>query len=291
MTIDQIGAYLKFKIDYLASIRNQKKIVIFAGSNGRYSHRCETVTELSGIACANLSIAAGLDLSWQLAKYWPYLKPGDVLYMPLEYWPLLPAQSRVGPDAPYVIRRDHAAIRMYWPSQLGRALFYFDVRYLLSGIGEVMLQASGAGRRTSVHTMTPQGDERGHDLRAGVAYREVIASIKAVPIEISAYDDPRSLAQIDAIVTEAKRHGVLVVGGLPTVFDDRPISEEVFSKIRGMYESRGACFIEQPNRSKYPRRLFFDTEDHLVESAQIAHSARLTPRLAAISHRESCFSD
>jgi hypothetical protein len=288
LTIDEIGAYIQYKVDYLASIRGQRKIAIFAGSNGRYSHRCETIAEQSGIACANLSSAAGFDLQWQMSRYWPYLERGDVLYMPLEYWPLLPPGAKIGSEAPYVVRRDHASLVMYSPSQLAFALFYFDIRYFFSGIGEMVLQRAGIQRRTSVRTMTAPGDERGATSAKAIAYRPYIQSLPAPSVNVDDYDDPVSNAAIASIIDTAKAKGIIVVGGLPTSFADGIVPAAVVDRLRALYEQHGACFLILPNHSQYPRSAFFDTEYHLQETAQIAHSAALAPRLAEISRAASC---
>ena len=37
-----------------------------------------------------------------------------------------------------------------------------------------------------------------------------------------------------------------------------------------------------PNRSRYPRSAFFDSQDHLNESAQIAHSMTIAQALSHV---------
>ncbi len=288
LTVGEIGAYLQYKANYLEELHGQRKIAIFAGSNGRYSHRCETITQLTGIACANLSSAAGFDLQWQMARYWPYLEKGDLLYMPLEYWPLLPQGAAIGSEAPYVVCCDRASLVMYSPSPLGFALFYFDIRYLFSGIGEMILQHAGLQRRTSVRSMTAKGDEQGATSAKAIAYRPYIQSLPAPFVNAAVYDDPILNAAVASIIDEARARGIIVVGGLPTTFADGTISAAVVEKLRTLYEKRGACFLALPNLSMYPRSVFFDTEYHLQEPAQLAHSAALAPRLAEISHDGSC---
>jgi hypothetical protein len=287
LTVDDFGRYAAYKQRYLASIRSERKIVIFAGSNGRYSHRCETIASVSGIPCANLSIAAGYDMNWQLARYLPYLRSGDVLYMPLEYWPL-PLGARFGAEAPYIVRRDHAALRLYRASSLPFVLFYFDLRYLVAGIGEMLLERHGFQRRTSLASLTPQGDERGATPDKAVPYQEYIRSLEAVHVRLDSYDDAGTLRALAALIHAAKSRGVIVVGGLPTTFDDATVPASVPARLREIFEQDGGCFIALPNESLYPRRDFFDTGYHLQEPFQIAHSEALAPLLAQISRTAGC---
>ena len=288
LTIGEAGRYNDYKAHYLASLRGQRKIAIFAGSNGRYSHRCETIAALTHIPCANLSTAAGSDLDWMMSPYWPYLEKGDVLYMPLEYWPLLAPGATVGNEAPYVVRQQHDWLGRYSLSQLPFALFYFDCRYLISAIGEMLLASRGYQTRTSVLTMTEQGDERGVTRDKADPYRSFIHDIPTRVVRLEAYDDPESLRALSAVIDEARAKGVLVVGGLPTVFEDTQVTAIVLNRLRDIYERRGACFLVLPNLSKYPRSDFFDSAYHLQEKYQMAHSATLAPILAEISRTAAC---
>jgi len=288
LTIGEAGRYNDYKAHYLASLLGQRKIAIFGGSNGRYSHRCETIAALTHIPCANLSTAAGSDLDWMMSPYWPYLEKGDVLYMPLEYWPLLAPGARIGNEAPYVVRHQHDWFGKYSPSQLPFALFYFDCRYLISAIGEMLLASRGYQPRTSVLTMTEQGDERGVTQDKAFPYRSFIQDIPTRVVRLDAYDNAESLKALSAIIDEARAKGVILVGGLPTVFEDTRVPATVVDRLRDVYEGQGACFLVLPNLSKYPRSDFFDTAYHLQEKYQIAHSVTLAPILAEISRAGVC---
>jgi|HubBroStandDraft_5_1064220.scaffolds.fasta_scaffold55875_2 hypothetical protein len=288
LTTNEVGTYLRYKSDYLASIRDQRKIAIFAGSNGRFSHRCETISSQTGIACANLATAVGYDLAWQMSRYWPYLKRGDVLYMPLEYWGPPAERAKIGTEAPYIVRHEHTALAGYSFSQALSAIFYFDIRYLLSGIGEMILAESGFQRRSSVQSMTPQGDESGANGDRAGQFRPFIQSLPVPSVTLEAYEDPGFAAAVDPVIDTALAKGIVVVGGLPTAFDDAVVPDDVVKWLRSHYEKRGACFLVLPGLSKYPRSAFYDTDSHLQESAQIAHSALLAPRLKAIARGASC---
>ncbi len=288
LTTDTLGAYIDFKSRYLESIAEQRKILIFAGSNGRFSHRCETITMQTGIACANLSIAVDIDLRWQMSHYWRFLKKGDVLYMPLEYGSLLVTGATVGEEAPYVVRHDHASLAMYGATKLPFALFYFDFRYLIAGLGETMLSAAGVQRRNSVSTLTDQGDERDTTPAKAAAYRSFVDSIPADAIASTMYDDPSSAEMLHAVIQTGQSKGVIVVGGLPTTFDEAKIPEATIDRMRAIFVRQGACFVVLPNHSAYPRDAFFDSEYHLQEPYQIAHSKLLAPILAKISTTGSC---
>ena len=58
------------------------KLVILAGSNGPYSHRCETIEKLLGLACVNGGVAVGIGLDYLFARWQTVLHPGDTVWCP-----------------------------------------------------------------------------------------------------------------------------------------------------------------------------------------------------------------
>jgi hypothetical protein len=77
-------------------------------------------------------------------------------------------------------------------------------------------------------------------------------------------------------------HGVRVVGGLPTEFDDVALPAEAVAAVRAVYEANGGAFVVLPNLSRYPRAAFFDSPDHLNETWQIVHSEQVAHVLAPV---------
>lgn len=279
--------YISAKLAYAKRHAGDKKIVILAGSNGRFSHRCETIEQLAQIPCVNMSISAGHSFLWQYRSFSPFLKPGDVLYLPLEYRSSNPAPV-VGQEAAYIMAYDRKALAIYDPKQLAHALFYFNLPYLLSGSGEMLLASRGVERRFSASSMTAQGDEHGHSADKAQAYRDFVDHAPVPGIGPEKYRDENYWRDVTTILEAARRAGILVVGGLPTVPADRDVPGQVVTFLRQLYTSRGHCFLELPNDSRYPRDYFYDTVYHLIEDKQIAHSAALAPHLARIAASGRC---
>lgn len=287
LTIGIYGEYIDFKSHYLAAHADQRKIVILAGSNGRFSHRCQVIEKVAGYPCANMSIAGGLSLPWQLSLYKQYLKPGDVLYMPIEYR-LHGENHSVGEEAPYRVAYEKKGLATLSPSDALRTLFAFDIRFLISGIGEMALRHAGVQRRFSVATLTPQGDERGHDDAKALAYKGLLAQLPIPEVPEASFVSESDWTDIVEILDWAKAAGVRVVGGLPTIVKDARIPDEAIPFLRHLYESHGQCFLVLPNRSTYPKPYFYDSLMHLSETHQIAHSELLAPYLAEIAKTGGC---
>jgi hypothetical protein len=239
------------------------------------------------MSCVNFGIARGIALDYLASELEKLLNPGDVVYMPLEYdWYLddkLAAMT--GPDAALMVYGDKERLLRLGAERALRAFFSFDLAFAADGLAEITLQALGVHRRVGTETMTRNGDEQGHTREEAAPYRAYVATVRPPVVTTEALAKPSyAQQQIAAFLAWAKRHGVVVYGGLQTTFDDVPIDDAVIAAIRRLYEENGQRFLLLPTHSQCPRDCFFDTFAHLVEPCQIAHSVLLADALAAALH-------
>jgi hypothetical protein len=279
------GEYLELKTKHLLATAGQPRIVILAGSNGAYSHRCETIEQAYKVPCTNMSMYVLLSFRWQLARLQPLLAAGDVLYMPLEYRGTDYEPDRVGVEASYVVRFARSELQYYSPRQRLAALFYFDLRYLLSALSEMALRWIGFPPRYSIARLTPQGDESGHTALKGEAYKP---NLEAWRLSIQAAQNDRYWIDVLDILNWAVDHGVRVVGGLPTVFQGVEISQELIDALAKRFRAAGGCFVVLDNKSRYSRASFYDTGYHLNEETQILHTRAVGRILVNILQRQDC---
>jgi hypothetical protein len=288
ITVGVVGDYLQLKINYLARHANDRKIVILAGSNGRFSHRCEVIENIEHIPCANMSLAAGYSLTWQLSKYKQYFRPGDVLYLPIEYRSKSSTFQLTGGEAPYVVEYSKSDLLLMNFQQAVHDLFCFDLRYMLSALGEMALKRFGVDANSNLDTMTPQGDELGHDDRKAAPYVEYLRRTP-VPIFTAAdFSSDSDWSDIAQILDWARDAGVIAVGGLPTTVDEVQLPSNAIPFLHHFYAEHGACLLVLTTQSRYPRSDFYNTFTHLRESAQIAHSELLAPYLASALKSGKC---
>lgn len=288
LTVGTIGDLLRVKVDYAARAASPK-LVIFAGSNARFSHRCETIERLLSVPCANFGIGRGIGLDFLFAALEPTLHAGDVVYVPLEYdWYLDDKiQAMTGPDAALMLYSDKRKLLSLGAERSVRALFCCDLAYAVSGLAEMGLDRVGFQRRYNLDTLTPQGDERGHVPEKGREYR---AYLDALPVELPSGDAFKAPSYAKTLISgflrRARERGVRVVGGLQTTFDDVAISPRLIADLEQFYRSEGQDFLVLDNRSQYPRSCFYDTAAHLNEPCQIAHTERLAAALAPLFRKE-----
>ncbi|MBV8524864.1 MAG: hypothetical protein JOY71_22560 [Acetobacteraceae bacterium] len=259
------------------------KLVILAGSNGPYSHRCEVIESVVRLACVNGGVAVGIGLDYLFARWLPLLRPGDVVYLPMEeeQYTRGRATMALGPDAAIMFRHDRRTLMQLSPRRWIAAMFSFDLRSGVMSVLETALALSHfRDPRMQISGSTNAwGDHIGHTRCLAAANRAVLAEFDPHPPDPARVRTGYGAALIAGFTREAMKRGVTVIGGLPAGFADVPVSDEAVAAIRNIYQANGGGFIALPNRSRYPRECFFDSPEHLTEECQVSHSVALAEAL------------
>ena len=263
-----------------------RKLVIIAGSNGPYSHRCEAIEPILGLSCVNAGVAVGVGLDYLFTRWQPLLHSGDVVYLPLEeaQYARPRAAAELGPDASIMLRHDRATLAAMPWHRIAAAIFTGDLRgVVMSGI-EMALQHDGFhDPRTAVTgTFNAWGDHVGHTPSLGAINQPMLAGFVPFHPAADQVANGHGSATVARFIAWAVAHRVAVIGGLPTGFADSPIEPGALAAIQSLYRDHGARFLTLPNLSRYPRSAFFDTADHLHETAQLRHSIEVAHGLAAL---------
>jgi hypothetical protein len=262
------------------------KLVILAGSNGPYSHRCETIESLLHMPCVNGGVAVGIGLDYLFTRWQPLLHAGDVVYLPMEEAQYVRgrAATALGPDAAIMLRHDRVTLAKLSPGRWLGALFDYDLRNALMAMIETALVAGGFHdpRAAWVGESNAWGDHVGHTAALAADNAPVLAAAEPYHPTAVQIRDGYGSELIARFAEWAGAHGVRAIGGLPTGFADSPISDDALAAIRAVYVAHGALFLELPNRSRYPREAFFDTPEHLNETWQAIHSIAVAHGLADV---------
>jgi hypothetical protein len=259
-----------------------RKLVVIAGSNALYSHRCETMEPLLGIPCVNAGVVVGIGLDYLFARWEKLLHPGDIVYLPMEeaQYTRTYAATSVGPDAAIMFRHDWVTLMRLSPDRILGAVFSFGPRAALMSLIETVLVDSGFHdpRAADVGSTNAWGDHVGHTAALGFANAGHLATMMPYHPSAAAIASGDGTAMIRSFIEWADAHGILVVGGLPAGFARSPIPDTTRAAIAAVYTEAGARFIDLHDR--YPQSAFFDTPDHLNEAAQIVHSQAVAAALA-----------
>jgi hypothetical protein len=273
---------LDSKLARAASLHGPK-LVILAGSNGPYSHRCEVIEPILAMPCVNGGVAVGIGLDYLFARWQSLLHSGDLVYLPMEeaQYVRTRAATELGPDAAMMFRHDRGTLASLGPARWLAAFFSFDMRAALMGPIEagLIIAHFHDPRAAATGETNARGDHVGHTPALAAASQAVLAT--TVPYHPSAAQIRTGYgsALIAGFLHWANAHGVRVIGGLPTEFADVPMPGATLSAIRSVYLSNGGEFLELPELSRYPRSAFFDTAEHLNETWQIIHSKLVADEL------------
>jgi hypothetical protein len=279
LVVGEIQNNLDYKLAYARQLPSPK-IVILAGSNGRYSHRCDELTRVLHRPCVNASIGVGIGLDFLIDQWRPLLKPGDLVYMPLEYgqYRFSNAEMHSGLQNALMVHSQRDYLWSLDVKRIAAAYGSFDLPFLLHGLTEMGLDSRGFRRRSSTASLTPQGDERGHTAELGRAYASVVRVAQAESAQVPESSD--AIAVLSAFLQQTRTAGVTVVGGLPSVPDSVAVAHDDIDRLRRLYEGNGHLFLVLPHLSRYPLECFYDTLYHLNEGCQLAHSAAVANQLA-----------
>ena len=260
-----------------------RKLVILAGSNGPYSHRCAVIEPALATPCVNGGVAVGIGLDYLFARWRTRLYPGDLVYLPMEETQYVRAQAatELGPDAAIMFRHDWRTLASLPPRRWLAALFAFDLRAALMGPIEAALLAVHFRdpRAAATGSTNAWGDHVGHTAGLAAASQAVLATVAPLHPSAEQITAGYGSAVIGDFIRWAREHDVRVIGGLPTEFADAPMPDSTLEAMRRVFLDNGGDFLELANCSRYPRSAFFDTAEHLNETWQIVHSTLLAEQL------------
>ncbi|WP_428539264.1 hypothetical protein [Rhodopila sp.] len=289
LTLGALRARIEANIA-LGEAVQQPKLVILAGSNGPYSHRCETIGPIIGRPCINAGVAVGVGLDYLFTRWEKLLHPGDMVYLPLEEAQYVRprAATDLGPDASIMLRHDRATLATLPPRRQIAALFTGDLRGVIMSLIEAALTEDGFHdpRVAAEGGTNAWGDHVGHTVALAALNRTALAAITPVHPTAAEIRAGYGSELVAGFLDWADRNGVRAIGGLPTGFADSPIADDSLAAIRAIYRDHGASFVELPNHSRYPRSAFFDTQDHLNEAAQIRHSFAIAKALSRLTEQQ-----
>ena len=272
---------------HATAIGDTPKLVILAGSNGAFSHRCEAMEPVLAMPCANGSVAVGIGLDYLFARWAPLLHPGDVVYMPMEpqQYTRSRAANRIGPESRLFLHGEWPIARqLAWDRQLG-ALFSIDLATALSDLTTAAALHTGLIETNHDADYNDWGDRVGHTRASAPGAAGSLDDLPGAEPDAGAIAAGYGAALIGGFVRQMTARGVTVIGGLSTGFRDVGIPAGGIAAEQAVFTTDGGGFLVLPNLSRYPRHDFFDTRFHLDEACQIRHALIVARALAPLLHR------
>lgn len=262
-----------------------RRIFIFAGSNGRFSHSCAVISSETHGYCGNLSVAAGIGLDFLLASYEPNFRAGDVIYMPMEFqqYEVSKELMYAGPENSLLFKKHFPLLWNIGAERTLRAAFFANENYFIQGTVETLLKKKGIQRRFTEASVNALGDQQGHTPQLAAEYAGFIASFHEVIPDLSqTAKNAYAVEVLKGFLQRAKAKGVLVIGGLPTTFTGTPIPPGTLAFLKNVYESAGQKFLVLDNDSQYDKSCFYDKPYHLNTVCQSLHSHKVAALLGNV---------
>jgi hypothetical protein len=289
LTLGALRARIEANLALAQSI-HRPKLVILAGSNGPYSHRCETISHIIGWPCFNAGVAVGIGLDYLFTRWKPRLQPGDIVYLPLEevQYSRPRAVNNLGPDAAIMLRHDRETLVTLPLRRQIAALFSWDLRAAVMSLVETALADDNFNdpRVAATGEYNEWGDHIGHTAALAALNQPALVAITPFHPTGAQIRSGYGSVLVIAFLEWAEAHGVRVIGGLPVGFIDSPLGDDELEAIRAVFRNHGAEFLETSEGARYPRNAFFDTPDHLNETVQISHSGAVARGLAQLTGLE-----
>jgi len=276
------------KLAYAARLPSPKLLVL-AGSNAAYSHRCQVIGPMLRLPCVNGGIALGIGLDDQFTRWEPLLHPGDIVYLPMEFaqYTVSHAANRLGPDAAILLRHNRIILARLPPGRWLGAFFAADLRALVLSAVEMAVHTAGlAGpRRALAGKFDAAGDRIGATAAKARRNQAFLATLDRADPTAAQIDSGYGSIEIIRFLHWATAHHVHAIGGLPTEFAAIRLPAETLAATGALYRRNHAGFLMLPGESRYPHRDFYDSPDHLVQGCQIAHSIAVARALAKLLRR------
>ncbi len=258
------------------------KLVILAGSNAPYSHSCAIIGPMLQMPCENAGIAVGIGLDDLFARDAPYLHKGDIIYLPMEMdqYTITRAANRAAPDAGFLLRHDRFLLPLLPADRIAGAIFCCNLADLLESLAEMPLAGTSLIRPASI--LSQQYNLYGDRINTTLATADKQLLNMQTPNTPSqaAIESGYGGKLIANFVKSESADGLIIIGGLPTQFNNILLPPATLETIAAIYTKNGGRFIALPNHSQYPRADFYDSKDHLAQPCQAAHSIAIAKLLA-----------
>ncbi|MBL4711246.1 MAG: hypothetical protein JKX75_01875, partial [Gammaproteobacteria bacterium] len=133
-----------YDLKYLhyAQSTKQNNIIIVAGSNGFFSHRCETIEQVLNKNCTNYSVSAGLGLDYILEKSKEVINKNTIVILPLEFGFYNGSKEdsiKANTGNLHILENDHNYIFKFGFKRTLYILFSKDFKYIIGSILENIL--------------------------------------------------------------------------------------------------------------------------------------------------------
>lgn len=248
---------------------HQPKLVVISGSSAFYGIRCQTLQEEMGLGCLNGGTQIGLGIEYLLYRGRTWLKPGDIVLLPLEYRHYKSRGVISDVLADYVIAFDPEYLKLLsWKARL-KLVMGTSASRLVEGIINRLTQTDfrESYKYEKLFFEGKNGDnDEIYEAKVTQKFTQIVEELQ--PLDLANLNIPTSgMKSITAFAQWCKERNILVLSTWPNTiwFDDynSPETNNFFKTIIQFYQHLGVQILGKPQDFMYDKPLFYDNIYHL----------------------------
>lgn len=254
----------------LANSIKVPKLVLVSGSNTHFGISCEMISTETGVPCVNGGTHMGLGTAYILRKARLWLKPGDLVLLPLEYELY---QDRGIPNhlmIDYMFARDTKYLLSLDLVSKLRFLFGISLNRLQQGLVGKLHPPQPLITGYQSKTVNKYGDETINN-KANMTEKQYHILNNSKPLKIETSQTSRyALNEINDFIIWCQENGIKLIITWPNtlVFDNykERVKQEFFQRIERHYKETKIPVLGKPEDFMYDKSMFYDTSYHLNDT-------------------------
>lgn len=256
------------------------KLLVISGSNAVFGISCEMIYQQTQVPCMNGGTNATLGIDYILHRAKGWLKPGDLVLMPLEFnhydYQGIPSDSFID----HLIANDpHYLTQVNLLNQI-RLIFGISWERLQQGLDARHRQRPDWRQGQLAPNFNQFGD-RTNNQEANITpeFIQAIATVEPPDVNWHYIRSSQGMKSIANFIDWCRRHQIQVIATWPNTVKfsiyQQPKYQDFFQSIRDFYQRLNVTVLAEPESFMYDRSLFFDTVYHLNDRGVKIHTTQL----------------
>ena len=245
----------------IANSLTTPKLVIVSGSNALLGISCKMITQTSKVPCLNGGTNGGIALDYLLTRPRIWIKPGDLVLLPLEYEYYLATDTPNNVFIDYVFSRDPQYLLSLDLLTKLRLSWGLSFERLFLGIKGKLKPPQPLQSGYQSKTINEYGDDTSYD-------KTQQTEAKLIPIVIDSKFQPGyATSNILNFLKWCQQNNVKVIATWPNtiwfdVYQQRS-KQEFFQSLENFYQVNKVPVLGKPKDFMYDKSLFSDTVYHM----------------------------
>lgn len=256
------------------------KLAIISGSNAIFGISCKTIQQQKKVPCLNGGTNGSLGTDYLFKRARPWLKPGDIVLLPLEYefytYQKIPNDAYIS----YILARDPQYLRSVdFLTQL-RFITGVSFQRLRLGIIAKLKTPERGNANYQSQNLNEYGDETSN-LKETTNKEQLIKVSKEQPMAFinGAIKSTYGMKMIREFTLWCQQNNIVVLATWPNTIRFEAYSGQsqqlFFQSIEQFYNKLGVPLLGKPEDFMYEKSMIYDTSYHLNDRGVIQRTKKI----------------